>query len=37
VRPEITLAVAKDVLIIDDRQLDAKNPVYREFALALSG
>lgn len=36
VRPEITLAVAKDVLIIDGHHLDPKNPVYREFALALS-
>ena len=35
-RPEIALAVAKDTLIIDGRQLDPKNPVYREFALALS-
>jgi HEAT repeat protein len=36
VRPEIGLAVAKDTLIIDGRQLDHKNAVYREFALALS-
>lgn len=35
-RPEISLAVAKDTLIIDERHLDPKNPVYREFALALS-
>ena len=35
-RPEISLAVAKDTLIIDERPLDPKNPVYREFALALS-
>ncbi len=35
-RPEITLAIAKDTLIIDDQQLDPKNAVYREFALALS-
>jgi hypothetical protein len=35
-RPEIKLAVAKDTLIIDGRQLDPKNAVYREFALALS-
>jgi len=35
-RPEITLAVAKDTLIIDDYYLDKKNPVYREFALHLS-
>lgn len=36
-RPNITLAVAKDTLIIDDYFLDRKNPVYREFALHLSG
>ena len=35
-RPEIALAVAKDTLIVDGRTLDPKNPVYREFALALS-
>src|SRR3990170_4179304 len=35
-RPEITLAVAKDTLIIDDYFLDRKNPVYKEFALQLS-
>jgi len=35
-RPDITLAVAKDILIIDDYYLDKKNPVYREFALNLS-
>lgn len=36
VRSEITLAVAKDTVIIDDYYLDKKNPVYREFALNLS-
>ncbi len=35
-RPEVTLAVAKDTLIIDDYFLDKKNPVYKEFALNLS-
>lgn len=35
-RPEITLAVAKDTLIVDGHHLDPKNPVFREFALALS-
>lgn len=35
-RPEITLAIAKDVLIIDDYYLDKKNPVYKEFAAHLS-
>jgi len=33
-RPEIALAVAKDTPIIDERPLNPKNPVYREFALA---
>jgi hypothetical protein len=36
IRAEITLAVAKDTLIIDDYYLDKKNPVYREFAIQLS-
>jgi len=35
IRNEITLAVAKDVLIIDDYFLEKKNPVYRDFASAL--
>jgi len=35
-RPEVTLAVAKDMLVIDNSCLDRKNPVYREFALHLS-
>ncbi|MEW6584984.1 MAG: HEAT repeat domain-containing protein [Nitrospirota bacterium] len=35
-RPEITLAVAKDTLIIDEFYLDKKNAVFREFALHLS-
>lgn len=35
-RQEISLAVAKDTLIIDEHSLDPKNPVFREFALALS-
>ena len=35
-RPEITLAVAKDILIIDNYHLDKKNTVYREFALSLN-
>ncbi|MEW6001183.1 MAG: HEAT repeat domain-containing protein [Nitrospirota bacterium] len=35
-RPEITLAIAKDILIVDDYYLDKKNPVYREFALTLN-
>ncbi len=35
-RREITLAIAKDTLIIDDFSLDKQNPVYRDFALCLS-
>jgi hypothetical protein len=35
-RREISLAVAKDTLIIDGYSLDKRNPVYREFALSLS-
>lgn len=35
-RSEITLAVAKDTLIVDNYFLDRKNPVYMEFALHLS-
>lgn len=35
-RNEITIAVAKDMLIIDGQSLDRKNPVYREVALSFS-
>jgi len=35
-RTEITLAIAKDTLIIDDNYLDKKNPVYKDFATCLS-
>lgn len=35
-RRKITLAVARDTIIIDDYSLDKNNPVYREFALSLS-
>jgi len=35
-RTEISLAVAKDTLIVDKHYLDRKNPVYRQFALSLS-
>lgn len=35
-RGEISLAVAKDTLIVDKHYLDRKNPVYQEFALSLS-
>ena len=36
IRAEISLKVAKDILIIDDYYLDKKNSVYKEFALSLS-
>jgi hypothetical protein len=35
-RSEITLAIAKDTIIIDTYHLDKNNPVYRDFALNLS-
>lgn len=35
-RAEITLAVAKDTLVVDKYRLDTKNPVFRDFALSLS-
>lgn len=35
-KPEIVLAIAKDTLIFDDRAMEKKNPVHREFALTLS-
>jgi hypothetical protein len=34
-RSNITLGVAKNELMIDEYTLDIKNPVYKEFALAL--
>jgi hypothetical protein len=37
IRPEITLGIAKDTLVIDNHYLDKKNPVYQEFATYLSG
>lgn len=36
IRSYITLAVAKDTIIIDKYHLDKKNPVFRDFALTLS-
>ncbi|NOY38962.1 MAG: HEAT repeat domain-containing protein [Nitrospirae bacterium] len=36
-RAEITLAIAKDTIVIDNNVLDKKNAAYREFALHLSG
>ena len=35
-RKEITLAVAKDILIVDNYYLDKKNPVYKDFAVCLN-
>jgi hypothetical protein len=35
-RSEVTIAVARDTLIVDEFSLDKKNPVYREFAETLS-
>ena len=35
-RSHITLAVAKDIIIIDQYHLDKKNPVFRDFALTLN-
>jgi HEAT repeat protein len=32
---DITLAVAKDVLMVGDFVLDARNPVFKEFAMSL--
>ena len=34
-RSEISIKVAKDVLIIDDSYLEKENPIYREFASCL--
>lgn len=36
VRPEMTLGVAKDTLLVGQDYLDKKNPVYRDFALSMS-
>lgn len=35
IRPEITLGISKDSLIVDEYVLDRKNPVFREFSLGL--
>lgn len=37
IREEMTLGVAKDTLFVGQDYLDQKNPVYRDFALSLSG
>ena len=36
IRTAITIAIAKDTLIIDDNYLDKHNPVYTDFAQCLS-
>lgn len=36
IRPEMTLGIAKDTLLVGQNYLDQKNPVYRDFALSLS-
>lgn len=36
VRPEMTLGVAKDTLLVGHDYLDRKNPVYRDFALSMN-
>jgi hypothetical protein len=36
IRPEMTLGVAKDTLLVGQDYLDRKNPVYREFALSMN-
>lgn len=35
-RPDITIAVAKDTLIVDDCYLEKKHPAFRELALLLN-
>lgn len=34
-RPEVTLGIARDTLVLDGKQLDPTNPVYRDFAINL--
>ncbi len=36
VRPEMTLGVARDTLLVGQDYLDKKNPVYRDLALSMS-
>lgn len=36
IRPDMTLGVAKDTLLVGQDYLDRKNPVYRDFALSLN-
>lgn len=35
IRPEMTLGVAKDTLLVGQDYLDQKNPVFRDFALSM--
>jgi hypothetical protein len=35
IRPEMTLGVAKDTLLVGQDYLDQKNPVFRDFALTM--
>ena len=35
IRPEMTLGVAKDTLLVGQDYLDQRNPVFRDFALSL--
>lgn len=35
IRPEITLGISKDTLIVDEYLLDRRNPVFREFSQCL--
>jgi len=34
-RPELTIGIARDVLLVDDQTLNEKDPVYRDFAASL--
>ncbi|RMG75274.1 MAG: HEAT repeat domain-containing protein, partial [Nitrospirae bacterium] len=36
IRPFITVAFAKDTIVVDEHALEKKNPVFREFALSIS-
>lgn len=35
-RQEVTIAIAKDTIVVDDYALDKKNPVFKDFALCLN-
>ncbi|HXX53846.1 MAG TPA: hypothetical protein VEI28_04675, partial [Thermodesulfovibrionales bacterium] len=37
IRSNITIGVAKDMLLVDEYTLERKNPVFREFALSIHG